>query len=75
MKAWLGMIYVSYYYGECEPSNDKDDHHISKVKTNAKDTEDENDEVLEPPNQLMTPSVPKFMYISGMLNRHGMARL
>ena len=69
------MTYVSYYYGECEPSNDKDDHHISKVKEDAKDSEDENDEVLEPPKQFMTPFVPKFMYISGMLNRHKMTRL
>jgi hypothetical protein len=37
------MTFAPYYYGESEPSDDKDEHHINKVVFDGEDKDDRDD--------------------------------
>jgi len=32
MEAWLCMTHAFYWYEESKPNDDKDDHHVNRVK-------------------------------------------
>lgn len=41
MKPHMGMTLALYCHGESRPSDDKNDHHIDRVKVEEKDRKDE----------------------------------
>jgi len=61
------MIYVSYYYKESKPSEDKDDYYIHRVEVTDEDWEDKEDmdaKLVQPVNQCMTFSALEFEVVS-----------
>ena len=57
------MTSISYCYEESKPSDDKDHHHIDKVKVeegDVKDSEYEDVELVKPVNQYMASSALEF---------------
>jgi hypothetical protein len=58
----LGMIFAPYHHGESEPSDDKNDHHIDRVKVKEKDKkygENRDAQLVEFVDQYMSPLAPK----------------
>lgn len=58
------MIFALYCYGESKPSDNEDDRHINRVEEEKEDREYENIELIEPINQYITPSTPRFQVIN-----------
>jgi hypothetical protein len=54
----LGITYVLYYYGESEPSDNKDERHIDRVVV------DKDVELIKLVNQYMTPFTFKFEVVN-----------
>jgi hypothetical protein len=54
------MTFAPYYYGESEPSDDKDEQHIDKIAINGENKDDRDAELVELVNQYMTPLTSEF---------------
>ena len=60
----MGMTLALYCHGESKPSDDKDDHHIDRVKVEEKDRKERMLSSIEHVNQYMKLFVPEFEVVS-----------